>query len=129
MRDFSPSPMLSRYAVLASNASTSRKSSDSAPGTFSSCQVTPPSVVFRHVPPAPLAHAILSLTALTPRKRAFVPLVCSIHWAAADWPSTLINNSKRQPLGAVHQKFLDGLTVEAVFTAEAQRTPRQRRES
>ena len=52
------------------NASTSRKSSRSAPGTGRASQVAPPSVVRTTVPFAPLAHATRSETALTPRNRA-----------------------------------------------------------
>src|SRR5262249_44569027 len=79
MRDSGPEPMLSRYAVVSSTASTSRKSSVSASGTLSFRHVAPPSAVRRTVPLAPLAQTTLSPTALTPRRRAFTPLVCGVH--------------------------------------------------
>src|SRR5689334_2269340 len=69
--------MLRTYAVCASIASMSRKSSASFV-TFSLFHVAPPSVVRSTVAPEPLAHATLSLTALTPRKRAVTPLVCNV---------------------------------------------------
>src|SRR5215217_7744027 len=57
MRDLSPGPIASRYAVVALKASTSRKSSASAPGTTPACHVRPPSAVRRKVPLSPLAQA------------------------------------------------------------------------
>ena len=45
-----------------------------AAGTAFRCQVPPPSVVRSTVPPAPLAHATVDETALTPRKRTVTPL-------------------------------------------------------
>ena len=71
--DAAPGPMLRRCAVRSSIASTSRKSSLSDE-TVSSCQVRPPSAVRRIVLPLPLAHATVSLTALTPRSVAVPPL-------------------------------------------------------
>src|SRR5215213_8915635 len=53
----------------------SRKSSWSSV-TLSFCHVVPPSSVRNTVASAPLAHATLSLTALTPRSRTATPLVC-----------------------------------------------------
>src|SRR5215467_4103553 len=82
MRDFSPGPMLIRYALRSSNARMPRKSSDSAPGTLEACHVLPPSTVRSHVPPVPLAQTTRSFTALTPRRDAVVLLVCGIQlWA------------------------------------------------
>src|SRR5688572_4140104 len=77
MRDAGPLPMLSTYAVCASIASMSRKSSVSVV-TVNFFQVAPPSLVRSTVAPDPLAHATRSLTALTPRKRAVTPLVCNV---------------------------------------------------
>ena len=57
MRDLSPLPMLSTYAVFASNASMSRKSSAAASGGETFLHVAPPSVVRTTVPLFPLAHA------------------------------------------------------------------------
>src|ERR1043165_2650886 len=73
--------MLRMYAVCASIASISRKSSVSVV-TLSLRQVAPPSPVRSTVAPEPLAHATLSLTALTPRKRAVTPLVCNVQLGA-----------------------------------------------
>src|SRR5690242_19761851 len=83
MRELLPFPMDSRYAVFASTACTSRKSSFSAPATVPGCHVTPPSVVRRKVPPVPLAHTTLALTTLTPRRLALVFDVCGFHCASA----------------------------------------------
>src|SRR5262245_28924409 len=74
--------MLSKYAVRASIASTSRKSSLSVV-TVSECQVRPPSSVRRIVLPLPLAQATLSFTALTPRSVAVPPLDCCVQRGAA----------------------------------------------
>src|SRR6266404_2937272 len=73
MRDASPGPAASRYAMFASTACTSRKSSASAPGTAAACQVAP-SVVRRNVPFVPLAQTTFSLTTLSPRRPAVVLL-------------------------------------------------------
>src|ERR1043165_9747845 len=81
MRDAGPLPMLSTYAVCASIASTSRKSSASLV-TFNLLHVAPPSVVRNTVALEPLAQATRSLTALTPRKRAVTPLVCNVQSGA-----------------------------------------------
>ena len=59
MREASPDPMLSTYATRSFTASMSRKSSFSAPGIESVCQVSPPSAVRMMVPVAPLAQATL----------------------------------------------------------------------
>src|ERR1051325_10399578 len=59
----------------------SRKSSASAV-TLIFFHVAPPSSVRNTVLPEPLAHATRSLTALTPRKRAVTPLVCSVQCGA-----------------------------------------------
>src|SRR5436190_10997904 len=61
----------------------SRKSSFSESSTVNFCQVAPPSMVRSTVPRLPLAHAIFSLTALTPRNRPFTPLSCTVHCATA----------------------------------------------
>src|ERR1051326_306764 len=81
MREAGPLPMLRTYAVCASTASTSRKSSASVV-TLNLFHVAPPSVVRNTVPPEPLAHATRSLTALTPRKRAVTPLDCNFQLGA-----------------------------------------------
>src|SRR4029078_6783699 len=44
----------------------------------------PPSTVRNTVDPAPLAHATLSLTALTPRSRTLTPLVCTVQCGATN---------------------------------------------
>src|SRR5689334_3859008 len=64
----------------------SRKSSASVV-TFNLFQVAPPSVVRSTVAPDPLAHATRSLTALTPRKRAFTPLVCNTQCGTKSSPT------------------------------------------
>ena len=74
MRDFSPGPIASTYAMSAPNASMSRKSRDSESGTATRAQVAPPSTVRTTVPLLPLAQATVSLTALTPRRRSVVGL-------------------------------------------------------
>src|SRR6188472_2274184 len=61
-------------------ASTSRKSRLVASGTVRFCQLVPPSVVRSTVPFAPLAHATVPFTALTPRRRAVTPLCWSSHF-------------------------------------------------
>jgi len=61
----------------------SRKSSASLV-TVDFCHVAPPSAVRNTVDPAPLAHATLSLTALTPRNRTLTPLVCTVQCGAAN---------------------------------------------
>src|ERR1022692_3388055 len=78
MRDFSPEPILIRNTVRSSMARTARKPSDSAPGTFATSQVAPPSMVRRYVPLLPLAQTTRSFTALTPRNDAVVLLVCGV---------------------------------------------------
>src|SRR5215471_13942200 len=82
MRDFSPGPLLTRNALLASIAHTPRKSRSAAPATVASLHVAPPSVVRRNVPFDPEAQATAALTALTPRKLAVVPLC----WGTQVWP-------------------------------------------
>src|SRR5215475_10374837 len=77
MRDWFPLPMLSRYAVVALTAWTSRNCSESAPGTRPVFQVAPPSVVRSHVPSDPLTQTVCSSTGLTAMSSAFVPLSCS----------------------------------------------------
>src|SRR5688572_23028486 len=79
--------MLSRDAVRASIASTSRKSRLSVV-TVSACHFCPPSVVRNTVLPLPLAQATVSLTALTPRSVAATPLVCTVHRGAATRPDS-----------------------------------------
>src|ERR1700752_1427222 len=74
--------MLRMYAVSASIASTSRKSSVSSV-TLSFSHVAPPSVVRSTVDPDPLAQATCSFTALTPRNRAVTPLVCVVQRGVA----------------------------------------------
>src|SRR5436309_1395205 len=61
----------------------SRRSSESAPGTVSTTQVAPPSVVCATRPRVPLAHATVELTAARPRNSAVVLLACGAHCAAA----------------------------------------------
>src|SRR3990167_2616929 len=82
MREVSREPMESTYATASLIASTSRKSSFSAPATGRTCHVAPPSVVRTTVPRLPLAQAIRSETALTPRNRAVTPLDCGSHFTA-----------------------------------------------
>src|SRR5690348_2606108 len=72
MRPALPSPNENRYAVIASTAYTSRKSSFSPPGTVPACHVSPPSVVRTNVPPVPLAQTTFALTTLNPCKLALV---------------------------------------------------------
>ena len=61
----------------------SRKSSLRGVRDRSPCfQVSPPSVVRRTVPAVPLAQTTLSLTALTPRRRALTPVSCGVHAGA-----------------------------------------------
>src|SRR5687767_7441048 len=83
MRDRAPLPMLSTNAVCPSNASMSRKSRESAPGTLTTCQLAPPFVVRTTVPPVPLAQTTLSLGTLNPRRLAVVGTGCAIHPCAA----------------------------------------------
>src|SRR5579872_158581 len=61
--------------VLASNASISRKSLFSKPGTVIQVQFFPPSSDLPMVPLLPLTQTILSLTALRPRKDTGSPAV------------------------------------------------------
>src|ERR1051326_6261649 len=61
----------------------SRKSRASSVAV-SFCHVVPPSTVRNTVAPAPLAQATRSLTALTPRSRTFIPLVCMVQFGAAN---------------------------------------------
>src|SRR3982751_6646793 len=59
--------------------STSRKSSFAASaGKAILVQVAPPSLVRSTVPPDPVANAIFSLAALTPRSVEVTPLVCGV---------------------------------------------------
>src|SRR5690242_8894198 len=78
--------MLRTYAVCVSIASMSRKSSASLV-TFNLFHVAPPSDVRSTVAAEPLAHATLSLTALTPRKRALTPLVCNVQCGTKSSPT------------------------------------------
>ena len=71
--------MLRTYATRSLIASTSRKSSFSAPGMDFRSHVAPPSTVRRMVPCSPLAHAIVRSTALTPRRRAVAPPASGVH--------------------------------------------------
>ena len=82
IRERLPAPIDRMYAVRSSNASMSRKSLCSAPGTGLRFQVLPPSTVSSTVPALPLAQATLVLTALTPRSRADEPEASKTHWAA-----------------------------------------------
>jgi hypothetical protein len=104
MRDWSPLPMLSAYAVRASIASMSRMSSAPAPAGDTFCHVAPPSPVRSTVPRCPLTHATSALTALTPRKVTVTPLACDVHVPCAATTETaatlsatayLINTSRR----------------------------------
>jgi len=72
MRDFSPGPADIRKASSAENATTPRKSSAEASGTWAGVQVFPPSMVRKYVPCVPLAHATSCETALTPRRLSVV---------------------------------------------------------
>src|ERR1700754_482667 len=67
----------------------SRKSSASLV-TFNFRHVAPPLVVRSTVDADPLAHATRSLTALTPRKRAVTPLVCTVQRGAISAYTTTI---------------------------------------
>src|SRR5690242_2918806 len=96
MRDAGPLPMLRTYAVCASIASMSRKSSASFL-TFNLLHVAPPSVVRNTVAPEPLAQATRSLTALTPRKRAVTPLVCNVQCGTKTSPKPRPTLSKTNP--------------------------------
>src|SRR3954468_14385984 len=107
MRDWSPGPALSRYAVRASTACTSRKSSASAPGTVAARQVSPPSVVRKNVPFVPLAQTMLSLTTLSPRRLAVVLLVWGVHCAYATVAKKMISaddadSAERRGASRVH---------------------------
>ncbi|SPF34857.1 hypothetical protein SBA4_1580022 [Candidatus Sulfopaludibacter sp. SbA4] len=56
--------------------------------------VAPPSVVFSHVPPVPLAHATFALTALTPRRDAVVVLFWGTQvWAHARLAQKMVKTS------------------------------------
>src|SRR6516165_604721 len=81
MREDSPGPALSTYAVLSPNAFTSRRSSLSAPGTLPTDQVAPLSVVRAYVPFVPLAQATVGLTTDNPRKSASDWTACGSHRA------------------------------------------------
>src|SRR3990170_5777949 len=82
MRDRSPGPAASRYAMAWLTPSTSRNSRLSAPGTTPLRQVSPPSVVTAYVPPTPLAQAVRSLTGLMAWRRFVVPLSCGVRVGA-----------------------------------------------
>jgi len=69
-------PMMTVSSRL--NASMSRKSVVSAPGTGRMAHVDPPSSVLKTVPFDPLAQAVRSSTTETPRRLAFVPLAWTI---------------------------------------------------
>src|SRR5688572_20683596 len=96
----------------------SRKSSRPASGIVSVCHVCPPSIVLTTVPFAPLAQATDSLTALTPRSRAVVPLVC----AAQRGPDCAIANTAAAAIKVVVQ--LNGVLTRQIIKeacrAEAQ---------
>src|SRR5690348_984973 len=84
MRPALPSPNENRYAVIASTAYTSRKSSFSPPGTVPACHVSPPSIVRTNVPPVPLAQTTFALTMLNPCKLAVVFDFWGVHCPNAD---------------------------------------------
>src|SRR5512135_2110781 len=88
MREALPGPILRRKAFAGPNASTSLKSRESAPGTWPTIHVVPPSVVRKYVPCVPLTHATLELTALTPRNLSRVPLCWFVHCAKENADTT-----------------------------------------
>src|SRR5713226_2363777 len=102
MRDFSPLPMLSRYAVRSSTARTARKSRSAAPGTVAARQCAPPSEVRRYVPLVPPAQTTVGLTALTPRSEAVVLLSCGTHDCA---PATLASRIHNASLIMFHTVY------------------------
>src|SRR5690349_12798376 len=98
MRDCSPGPAASRYAVVALTASTSRNSSaESGPVIAPGTQVRPPSMVRTQVAWCPETHTTLSSTALTACSSAVVWLSCSVMptplWSANPASSTNANES------------------------------------
>jgi len=112
MRDAAPAPMLSTWATRSLIASTSRKSSVSAPGIGKSCQLRPPSTVRSTVPFPPLAQATSGDTALTPRKRLVTPLDCECHstaggWATAPRPARVVKACRAMALNASRVRPLD----------------------
>src|SRR5436190_17293646 len=79
MRELSPGPAASRYAVVALTASTSRNwSPESGPVMAPGTHVRPPSTVRTQVARCPETHTTLSLTALTACRSAVVWLSCSV---------------------------------------------------
>src|SRR6266576_156964 len=79
MRECSPGPAASRYAVVALTPSTSRNSSaESGPVIAPGTQVRPPSTVRDQVAWCPETHTTLSSTALTACRSAVVWLCCSV---------------------------------------------------
>src|SRR6218665_254445 len=74
-------------ATLASNASMSRNSVFSKPGTVIHFQVLPPFALLPTMPPLPLTQMILSFTTLNPRRLDFVPelsISTEGYWAKDD---------------------------------------------
>src|SRR5204863_7187168 len=79
MRELSPGPAASRYAVVALTASTSRNwSPESGPVMAPGTHVRPPSTVRTQVARRAETHTTLSLTALTACRSAVVWLSCSV---------------------------------------------------
>src|SRR5262249_46827215 len=100
--------MLRIHAMRSLAASTSRKSSASAPGTAMRCQCWPPSVVRSTVPLAPLDHATVAETALTPRSRTATPLFCGTHTirgAGAIATSAAVDASSERMRRATYRAF------------------------
>src|SRR6185503_11256939 len=80
---FSASPALAITPAPSLCAWTERKSREVKPGTVSTNHVRPPSIDRATVPRAPLAHTTRSLTTLSPRSSASVPLRVYVHCASA----------------------------------------------
>src|SRR5215204_6583713 len=104
MRESAPGPMLRTYAVRASMASMSRKSSSSPEGLASRCQFAPPSAVRTIVLPAPLAHATCVLTALTPRRRTATLDVWVVQVGACPRNGPSISNGSN-PLSTIDSRL------------------------
>src|SRR5436190_22753073 len=110
MRDCSPGPAASRYAVVVLTPSTSRNSSaESGPVIAPGTQVRPPSTVRTQVAWCPETHTTLSSTALTACKSAVVWLSCSVMlpatWGGEAAPPAISSNGTNErrfiPRGSV----------------------------
>src|SRR2546421_227421 len=118
MRDCSPGPADMRNASSAENATTARKSRDSAPGTCAGCQSWP-SVVRRYVPWVPEAQAIFFDTALTPRKLSvvWVGRICGADCARAVAVTRMIGSERMQRLSQemmIDDRVIEGWSVLSV---------------